>query len=79
MQPIQLESRVGPDGVLKLDVRMGAAQANSDVVVTILPKTSHENDGLAWRQFVEEMYGSCANTGLERGNQGSYELRESLD
>ena len=73
MQSIQFESRVGPDGVLKLDVSMGPTQANSAVVVTIQPKSSREGDGLTWHEFIETMYGACAGTGLERGDQGSYD------
>lgn len=37
-QSLQIESRVGPDGVLTLRVPLGASDANTDVIVTIRTK-----------------------------------------
>lgn len=64
MRTIQLESEVGADGVLHLAVPVGAAQANSRVIVTIEPLT-RETQPVEGRAHKESMYGSCAGLGLE--------------
>lgn len=78
---IQLHSRVGADGVLKLEVPLGPQDANTDVVITIQPtqKTNAPQTKKAWDVFLDETFGSCAGLGLERGPQGEYETREALD
>jgi hypothetical protein len=32
-----------------------------------------------WKAWIAEMYGSTADAPIERGEQGSYEVREPLD
>lgn len=32
-----------------------------------------------WSQFIKETYGSMADSPIERGEQGVYEIRESFD
>lgn len=64
MKPIQVESQVGPDGVLHLAVPVGSTEANRQVIVTIeqLPKA----EPLPRQETrSESMYGSCAGLGLE--------------
>jgi hypothetical protein len=80
---IQFHSRVGDDGVLNVQVNLGHSEAARDVVITIEP-LPHGGPGehspkLAWNAFVEQTYGSCANLGLERHQQGSYESRELIE
>lgn len=77
---IQVHSRVGPDGVLKLAVPLGPNDANTDVVVTIqaLGAEKHAAEK-PWPQFLDETYGSCAALSVERGPQGEYETRETID
>ena len=78
---VQLHSRVGPDGVLKLAVPLGAQDANADVVVTIqtVAAQSVVSAKQPWLAFLDDTYGSCADLGVERGVQGQYESREVLD
>jgi hypothetical protein len=79
MQTIQLHSRVGADGVLKLDVPLGTKDANTDVVITIQTiSAENASNKQPWQQFLDETYGSCADQGLKRAPQGDYEVRESL-
>jgi hypothetical protein len=80
MDAIQLQSRVGADGVLKLSLPLGPDDANRDVIVTIrsLP-VSGTQPAQPWDVFLDETYGSCAGLGLERGPQWEYEAREPLD
>jgi hypothetical protein len=69
MQPVQLESEVGADGVLELRVSLGPGDARKRVVVTIEPmadRTAPTSCGASdWHEFVERTYGSCAGLGLE--------------
>jgi hypothetical protein len=70
MEPIQIHSEVGSDGVLSLQVPMGQERARMPVVVTISP-VEGERCGTRpvavedWHSFVAQTYGSCAGLGLE--------------
>ena len=78
---IQFHSRVGDDGVLSLQVDMGRTEARKEVVVTVQPLTSSEDNqlpNLSWHEFVDRTYGSCAGLGLERPDQGTYDEREPI-
>ena len=78
---VQIHSRVGADGVLKLAVPLGAKDANADVVVTIQTVATEQKaaEKQPWLAFLEDTFGSCADLGVERGPQGQYESREALD
>jgi hypothetical protein len=68
MKAMQLESQVGDDGVLFLQVPLGPAEAHSRVIVTIAPvstTTSSTLDESGWHEFIVQTYGSCADLGLE--------------
>jgi len=41
-----------------------------------IKNTDHEN--LDWHQFIKETYGSLADTPIQRGEQGKFELSEGL-
>ena len=83
MTPVQIETHVGPDGVLMVRVPMGTDQANVRVKVTVEPVPGHtelgDNGGTRsddqWHRFVDETYGSCAGSGLERQAQGELNQR----
>lgn len=62
---IRLNSRVGNDGVLSLNVPLGAADANTDVVVTIQSAVGKPRELSDWHEFVAQTYGSCADLGLD--------------
>jgi hypothetical protein len=79
---IQFQSRVGDDGVLNVQLNLGQAEAKKDVKITIEPVNSNpgqESDAIPWSEFVERTYGSCDGLGLERPEQGSFELREPIE
>ncbi len=66
MKTVQLESEVGPDGVLSLHVPLGTSEAHTRVIVTIAPlRETNGSEGSDWHEFVERTYGSCAGLGLE--------------
>jgi hypothetical protein len=80
--PIQFHQHVGADGILSLQVPLGPAAANADVLVTVEPLAGpaldEDPDEKDWHAFVESTYGSCAGLGLERQDQGTLEKREPL-
>jgi len=68
IQSIQIQSRVGSDGVLSLRVPLNPDDADSEVLITIEPVAKIAANQVAakdaWHQFVESAYGSCAGLGL---------------
>ena len=80
MDRLVVQSRVGSDGVLHIDIPMGKEVADREVQVTIDPLQK----GLApvtqeeWRRFVMETAGSITDPSFFRNEQGEYEQREEL-
>jgi hypothetical protein len=67
MEPIQIRSEVGSDGILSLQVPMGEERAHMEVVVTIAGIDQANKRPLLvddWHGFVTQTYGSCAGLGL---------------
>ena len=77
MNNIVIESVIGPDGTLHLDVPIGIENANQPVRVVIeatrKPMTREE-----WVAFVRSMAGSITDPTFERPPQLPLETRESL-
>lgn len=65
MRSIQIESQIGPDGVLRITVPIGESEAFSRVVVTIAPAPLPSDSPQAKEADSESLYGSCAGLGLE--------------
>ena len=81
MTRIRLKSRVGADGILNLRVPVGLADANREVVVTVLPSdhAASANGGREeWLRFVRETAGSWAGDVPLRPSQGAAEQRDEL-
>jgi hypothetical protein len=81
MGAFEFRSKVGSDGTLNLRVLLGAANAGADVLVTIRkqPTSTSANQAADWHAFVEQTYGSCTGSGLERRPQGKFEEREAIE
>jgi hypothetical protein len=74
MQTIKLETYVGQDGILKLELPPELANRNLEVLVVIQPK---EKKG--WPPgYFERTAGALADDPLERPVQGEYEERDEL-
>ena len=77
MSNIVVNSVIGPDGTLHLDVPIGIEHANQPVRVVIeaarKPLTRAE-----WAAFVRSMAGSITDSTFERPPQLPLEARESL-
>lgn len=81
MARIELTSKVGPDGVLSLNLPLGLEEANAEVVVTVQTangKGPGGNDQRAWEAFVRSTAGSIDDPTFRRHDQGEYEQREPL-
>ena len=79
METITLHSRVGADGVLKLQVPVKVTNTDLDVVLIVQPVASGGQE-LGWTPgFFEQTYGSFRDQPLVRESQGEYETRDELD
>lgn len=66
METKQVQSRIGPDGVLTLQLPFRPEDANRPVHVTVSPAASTGEVGQAeWAEIVKRVYGSCAGLDLE--------------
>ena len=79
METITLHSRVGADGLLRLQVPVKATNTELEVVLIVQPVASAAQS-LGWPPgFFEQTYGSFDDQPLVRESQGEYEVREELD
>lgn len=62
MEPIKVRTHVGSDGMLKLELPIGATDVDCEVTVTVQPQFTHEE----WLAFIEETAGSLADDPIER-------------
>jgi hypothetical protein len=76
MGRIVVTSRVGVDGVLQLNVPVGAADAGREVHVTVEPVAAAPSAD-EWRRQVFETAGKWQGP-LDRPGQDDYERREPL-
>ena len=77
MNRMVVKSKVGSDGVLHLNLPLGAEDAEREVLVTVEsspPAMTQEQ----WRAWVESMAGSITDPNFERPPQLPYEEREPL-
>ncbi len=79
METITLHSRVGADGLLKLQVPVKATNTELEVVLVVQP-VAPEAQKLGWPAgFFEEVAGGWQGERLMRDDQGEYEVREELE
>jgi hypothetical protein len=79
MSHVELTSRVGADGVLRISVPFGPHEANREVKVTVEPtgvraplsRPSREE----WQQFIHATAGCISDPTFQRPPQGIYEPR----
>ena len=74
MQTIKLNTRVGADGILKLELPLRVSDAELEVLVVVQPVEMR-----AWPPgYFDKTAGSLADTPIERAPQGWYEQRDPL-
>jgi len=80
LHSITLQSHVGSDGVLKLQVPVGIKDVDLEVVLIVQPlSNSTERARQPWPAgFFEQTFGSLRDMPLVREPQGEYEQREDV-
>jgi hypothetical protein len=78
MNRVIVNSRVDSDGVLRVTVPVGVADANQEVQVTIEPARAPRMTSNEWRTWVRTTAGSVTDPTFRRHEQGAYEEREPL-
>jgi hypothetical protein len=74
MDTIQLSKQIGADGILKLEMLVGA-NVDCDITIRVRPKLSQKE----WRAFIEATAGSLADDPIER-NQPLYpDVRDEIE
>ena len=79
METITLHSRVGADGLLKLQVPVNLTNIDLDVVLVVQPVVSPDLEQGWPPGFFEQTYGSFRDQPLVRELQGEYEIRDELN
>jgi hypothetical protein len=83
MTSIQLQSHVGRDGILKLEVPVDVTDVDLNVKVIIepiAPATPKTPEDLGWPPgFLEQTSGAWQGEPLVRAPQGEYEIRNELE
>ena len=83
MQSITLQSHVGVDGILKLQVPVGITNTDLEVMVVVQPIAPASGrktpEDLGWPPgFFEQTAGCWQGEPLVREPQGEYEVRDEL-
>jgi hypothetical protein len=82
MKTIETTGTVSADGVLTIQVPRDVPPGKHAVVVVIdeQPQAPEQLDELGWPiGFFDQTAGALADTPLERGDQGTYEVRKELE
>jgi hypothetical protein len=75
MNTMIVRSRVGADGVLRVAVPVGSAEADREMQVTIEPLPERRNEGAEYLAWLEKSGGRWMGD-FERPPQGAFEERE---
>ena len=78
MGRVEVVSKVGSDGVLRLTVPLPAAEAGRDVKVTVEPLPRPAMTQEEWRAFILQTAGSITDPEFRRWEQGELEERDPL-
>ena len=82
MRTIQITGKSGPDGVLHVDVPVGTAETEFDVIVVLQPKPAAPTDSpesRGWPPDFFEKTAGCWQGEFERPPQGEFEKRLEFD
>jgi hypothetical protein len=77
MTRLVVKSRIGSDGVLRLHLPVGQAEAGKEVQVTVEPAPAPAMSQEEWRERILATAGKWQGD-FERPPQGEYEEREPL-
>ena len=78
MNRVVVRSKVDADGILRVAVPVGAAEADREMQVTIEPLGVAPMTQNEWREFIRTMAGSISDPTFVRHLQGEIERREEM-
>jgi hypothetical protein len=74
METIQLSKHIGADGMLKLEMLVGA-NVECDITIRVRRKLSQDE----WRAFLDETAGSLADDPIERNQPPYPDVRDEIE
>jgi formylglycine-generating enzyme required for sulfatase activity len=77
METIHTASQTGPDGILKLELPLGAANTRVEVTVTFESKMEPMSQE-EWNRFIDATAGSINDPSFFRHDQGELTPRDPL-
>ena len=79
MQTLTLHTRVGKDGILKIETPIGITNTDLEVILVVNPKDAEARSLSAWSSnFFTEIIGGWEGERLIREPQGTYETRNEF-
>lgn len=79
MQSVTLKAQVGNDGKLTIDLPEFIG-AEVEIIYTVQKTKDEPRDAMGWPiGYFEETYGILSDDPIARGDQGEFEVRESLE
>lgn len=80
MEAIKTRSHIGADGILKLEMPVGVANRDVEILIVVQPLETEELDAMGYPiGYFDETYGSFADDPLERGEQPPMDIRDELE
>ncbi|MBL1137838.1 MAG: hypothetical protein HND46_21225 [Chloroflexi bacterium] len=80
MEAMKFRTRVGPDGILQLEMpdELWGQEIEAIVVLqpVLIPRS--EMSRSEWLKFIDETSGSLADDPIERDDQGEHEIRDEI-
>jgi hypothetical protein len=77
METIKLQTHIGADGILKVEMPIGARDVDCDVVIVYTIQDRNERED--WAAFIEATYGSLADDPIERPAPLPLEVRDEIE
>lgn len=79
MQTLTLHTRVGKDGILKIETPIGITNAELEVILVVNPRSTEVRPLSVWPDsFFREIIGGWEGERLVREPQGTYETRDEF-
>lgn len=79
METVKLQSRVGKDGILKLEVPVNMTDTDLEVLLVVQPIETEQTGRDKWLDFLEQTAGILGDDPMARPPQGDYEVREPVE
>ncbi len=78
METVKVRTHIGTDGLLKLEMPVGAENVDAEVIViyAIQPKTKDQED---WEAFINRTYGILADDPIERPPELPPDVRDEIE